>query len=153
MKWGSSIEDRIKACIARHPEWPAEHINNSISGSNISMVRAIMAGAAVPDLSTTVLKPESSAYVSLDKIRARYDVAAAIDRELLKIPRGKVLLESDFCQRVAGHDKYRFNRCVENSGTKYSGNRIKIKLADEGEPKYYWGHADDVAEIQRMRDS
>lgn len=151
MKWGSSIEDRIKSCITRHPEWPAEHINNSIAGSNIAMVRAIMAGAAVPDLNTTVLKPESSAYVSLDKIRARYDITAAIDRELLKLPRGKLISETEFCQRVAGYDKNRFRRSVENNEAKYSVHRVKLRL-DDGDPKWFWGAAPDVAEAQRIRD-
>jgi len=152
-KWGSPIEDRIKACAVKHPDWPAERVNNSIAGSNIAMVRAIMAGGAVPIESTTVLKPESSAYVSLDKIRARYDTAAAIDRELLRITRGKVLPEVEFCQRVTGKDKYRFNRCVENSGTKYSANRIKFRMDDDKEPKWHWGHADDIAETKRIIDS
>jgi hypothetical protein len=150
-KWGSSIQDRIKCCIARHPAWPAERVNNSIAGSNITMVRAIMAGGTVPVESTTVPKSESSAYVSLDKIRARYDIAAAIDRELLKLPRGKLISEAEFCQRVAGYDKNRFRRSVENNDAKYSRHRVKLRL-DEGDPKWFWGHQDDIAEAQGIRD-
>jgi hypothetical protein len=29
--------------------------------------------------------------------------------------------------------------------------RIKLRL-DEGEPKWWWGHAEDVAEAQKIRD-
>lgn len=150
-KWGSSIEDRIKACIARHPDWDADRVNNSIAGSNMAMIRAIMAGGAVPVESTTVLKPESSAYVSLDKIRARYDIAAAIEKELLKLPGGKLILESEFCQRVAGYDKNRFRRCVENNEERYAHRRVKLRL-DDGDPKWFWGNREDVEAAQRMRD-
>jgi hypothetical protein len=151
MKWGSSIEDRIKSCIARHPDWTAERVNNSIAGSTITMVRVIKAGGAVPVESTVVLKPESSAYVSLDKIRARYDIAAAIDRELLKLPHGKLISESEFCQRVSGYDKNRFRRSVENNEQKYSVHRVKLRL-DEGDAKWFWGNREDVEAAQRMRD-
>lgn len=144
---GLSIEQRVKNCIAKHPDWPAERIQPAIVGSGIAMIRTIMAGGPV----SPAPKTESSAYVSLDKIRARYDIAAAIDRELLKLPRGKLISEAEFCQRVAGYDKNRFRRCVENNDAKYGPHMIKLRL-DEGDPKWFWGSAQDVSEALKMRD-
>lgn len=156
-KWGSSIEDRIKCCIARHPEWPAERINNSIAGSNIAMVRAIMAGTAVPIEGTTVPKPESapeiSGYVSLDLICEKLDVKSAILREIGKIPKHKVIPEAEMVSRTAGTDRNRFRRIIENNAEEFRPYRTMVKTRESPNGIWFWASAEAITRINKLRDA
>src|SRR4030042_132879 len=89
---------------------------------------------------TMDVKTGSSGIVTLEKVINRFDIKAAILRELGKIEKGTLILEQELCQRAAGQDKNRFRRTVENNADLFRLNRVKLKL-DEGEPKYYWGSA------------
>lgn len=103
---------------------------------------------------TDIKQPEANdGLVSLDKVRARYDIRAAIIRELGKIPKGKLISEMEFCLRTAGADRNRFRRCVENSGPEFEPNRIKLRLnVSDSDGKFFWGRAEDIAEAKRLRD-
>jgi hypothetical protein len=98
-----------------------------------------------------VEKPKDVGIISLDKVIAHYDIKSAILRELAKVAKGKLISEAELCQRAAASDRNRFRRCVENNTELFQAMRIKLRL-DEGEPKWWWGHAEDVAEAQKIRD-
>jgi len=91
-------------------------------------------------------------YVSIEKIISHYDIKSAIFRELQKIPKGKLISQNDLCLRAAGTDKYRFNRTLENNPDEFRAFRIKLKIDDSGEGKWYWGAAEDIGEALKMRD-
>lgn len=158
-KWGSSIEDRVKACMEKHPDWPAERVNNSIAGSKIIMIRTIMAGGAVPVESTTVLKPESlvkpelSAYVSLDLICEKLDVKSAIFREIGKIPKNKVIPEAEMISRTAGTDRNRFRRIIENNAEEFRPYRTMVKTKEFPNGSWFWASAEAIARINKLRDA
>ena len=93
----------------------------------------------------------ASGIISLEKIISRYDIKAAILRELEKIEKGTLVSEQELCQRAAGIDKNRFRRTVENNEELFKTRRVKLRI-DEGEAKIFWGSAADIAEATRMRD-
>jgi hypothetical protein len=162
------IEQRIAACIARHPDWDATRVTNSIAGAHVAQVRAIMSGAAPgpgetiypghpkADIEPAAIAPVKSVplsgFVTLDKIRARYDTRESILRELGKIPRGKLISENDLAQRAAGKDRSRFRRTVENNADDFEPHRVKLRLDDSADGKFYWGGRDDIAEAKRICD-
>ena len=43
-----TIESRIGACLARHPDWNDERVSNAIIGARVSTVRAVRAGEPIP---------------------------------------------------------------------------------------------------------
>ena len=145
--------DRVKACLLRHPDWDAARIQRSCSGSTRNMVANLKSTMVVPEgqsvPSVVALKPS---LLSLDKVKDRYDVVGAIQREVLNIPRGKLLLDEDMCRLTAGKDRNRFRKAVENNQEIFKPYRIKINLEHGGEGKFYWGHKDDVAEVVRLKD-
>lgn len=152
-----STEDRIKQCITKHPEWTDARIANSLITS-IWNIRAVRAGKPLPlagpitDSAVPILSPQpESGLVSLDKVIHRYDFRAAIYRELALIPRGKLISEAELCQRVAGTDRNRFRRTVENNEAEFRPLRILLKL-DEGEKKWYWADKETIEAAQRIRD-
>lgn len=145
-----STEDRIRACAVRNPDWSDGRIANSV-GVKVAHVALVRAGAAAPTAAPGG-EPDSG-FVSLDRVRARYDIKAAIYRELAAVPRGKVLSEAELCTRAAGSDKSRFRRTVENNESEFKPLRLKLKLtAGDSEGKFFWGHAEDIAEALRIRD-
>jgi hypothetical protein len=151
------IEERIKACVERHPDWGAARISNSIAGSKIPQVRAIMGGPPsapeTPAPPPPPAKPAApSGFVTLDKIRDRYDIKAAILRELARIPRGKLIGENDLAAKAAGNDRNRFRRTVENNADTFEPHRIKLRLDDSADGKYFWGGREDIATAKSMRD-
>jgi hypothetical protein len=148
------IDERIKACIVRHPDWDDRRVSNSIAGSKIPQVRAIMGGSPpAPESPPPPVKPAApSGFVSLDKIRDRYDIKAAIFREISRIPRGKLISENDLAARAAGNDRIRFRRTVENGADEFEPYRIKLRLDDSADGKFYWGAMPDIAEAKRIRD-
>lgn len=97
------------------------------------------------------IKSGPSGVVTLEKIKNRFDIAAAIMRELEKVEKGTLIAEAEICQRAAGYDKQRFRRTIENNEEKFLPFRVLLKL-DEGDKKWFWGSAADIAEALRMRD-
>jgi hypothetical protein len=101
---------------------------------------------------TAEVKKETPTIISLDKVKTRYDVKAAIERELSKLFRGKLISEDELRQRTAGKDRNRFRKVVDNNPELVRPLRIKISLGEDEEPRWYWGHKDDVAEAKAYRD-
>jgi hypothetical protein len=97
------------------------------------------------------IKPGPSGVVTLEKIIARFDIKAAILKELEKVEKGSLIAEAELCQRACGYDKSRFRRTVENNEDEFRPRRVLLKL-DEGDKKWYWGGVADIAEALRIRD-
>jgi len=151
----SPVEDRLRTCIANHPEWTVERIAASIVGSTRAMVRAMIAGEPLPETVTAIVEEAKKAEVgtiSLAQVRARYDIAAAIREELARLKPGALVLEREFCLRVAGKDASRFRRTVENV-EEFRANRVKLRLdQDAAEGAWYWGNQSTIAEAVKLRD-
>ena len=146
-----TIEERIKAGIARHPERDDRLIAKSIRGSTVAMVRAVREGRPVEE--PPAQDKPCVGVISLDAIRARYDVAAAIRREIGKLKPGALILENEMRQRAAGKDANRFRRTVENT-EEFKANRVKVQLDPDGrEGLWYWGDASTIAAAIKVRDS
>ena len=145
-------EERVKRCVARHPDWPDWKVAKS-SEVHVDTARSIRAGMA-PTLQNGESKAlegnNSAAFVSLDKVIARYDIKAAILREIDGLPRGKLIVETELCQRTAGTDRNRFRRTCENNADELKPLRIKLRLDDSTEGKWFWGKREDIAEAQKM---
>jgi hypothetical protein len=153
-----SLEDKIKNSIDRHPDWDDAHRAKSI-GTRIAIIVAFREGkplSEVPALPSPIPPNPpptvESGLISLDKIIQRYDIRAAIFRELALIPKGKVIPETELCQRAAGTDKNRFRRAVENNEAEFKPLRIKVRPKDSSEDRWYWGHPDDIATVLKIRD-
>lgn len=153
-----SLEEKIRGCIERHPDWDNVRIANAI-GTRTGNVVAFREGKPLTTRVDIPIAPTAgpaqvaeSGLVSLDKVLQRYDIRSAIFRELALIPKGKLISEVELCQRAAGTDKYRFRRTVENNEAEFRGVRIKLRLDDSGDSKWYWGAAGDIASALQIRD-
>jgi hypothetical protein len=147
-----TIEERIKAGIARHPERDNRLIAKAVRGATVAMVAAVRAGQPLPEPATPEAVVPCAGVISLDAIRARYDIAAAIRRELAKLKPGALITENEMRLRAAGKDASRFRRTWENN-EEFRANRIKLKLdPDDGEGTWYWGDASTVAAALKLRD-
>jgi hypothetical protein len=145
------VEERLRTCIAKHPDWTDERIAASIVGSTRTMVRAMLAGEPIAPIIEEAKKAEAGT-ISLDAVRARYDVAAAIREELARLKPGVLVLEREFSIRAAGKDASRFRRTVENC-PEFRANRVKLRLdQDAGEGAWYWGQQQTVTEAVKLRD-
>jgi hypothetical protein len=146
-----TIEERIKACLSRHPEWEDKRVAAAIVGSGIAAVRAVREGRPV-EAPPADDKP-APGVITLDAVRARYDVAAAIRRELDRLKPGALVIEAEMRQRAAGKDANRFRRAVENA-PEFKANRIKLQLdPDVKEGAWYWGTTSTIAAAVKVRDS
>ena len=153
-------EERIKACIARHPDWDSGRVANSLA-VKIAEVEAIR-GPVIPVRPGETIypghpkadppAPAAAGLISLEKVKARYDIKAAIFREIGKLGKGKLISENDLAQRAAGNDRNRFRRTVENNADDFEPHRIKLRLDDSGDGKFYWGRREDIGEAKRIRD-
>lgn len=138
-------EEKARKCLERHPDWDDTRISNSANCS-IHIVRILRSGKSTPS------KTEDSGIVSIEKVIARYDIKAAIIRELARIPKGQLISESELCLRSAGTDRNRFRRTIENNAEEFRLFRIKLKLEESGDGKWYWSDAETITEAQRIRD-
>jgi hypothetical protein len=154
------LADRLKRCLAAHPDWAVERIAASIVGSTRAMVRAMQAGESIAPIIEEAKKAEAvppsvalcAGVISLDAIRSRYDISAAIRRELAKLKPGALITENEMRQRAAGKDASRFRRTWENN-EEFRANRIKLKLnPDDGEGTWYWADGPTVALALKLRD-
>jgi hypothetical protein len=62
------------------------------------------------------------------------------------------LVESDLRGLVAGTDQNRFRKTLDNFSDEFKRFRIKLKLDDSSDGKWYWGRAEDIEEAIRLRD-
>jgi hypothetical protein len=150
-----SLDEKIKRCIERHPDWTDMRIANTVSTS-IGNIRAAREGrplvVPIPNAVTpNPAPPSDSGLITLDKVLQRYDIRSAIIRELALIPKSKLISEVELCQRAVGTDKNRFRRTVENNEAEFRPFRIRLKL-DEGEARWYWSDKETIEAAQRMRD-
>jgi len=145
-------EERIRAALARHPDWDDSRIANSMARYHVPVreIRLIRQGQPLPS-PIPEAKPEGG-LVSLQKIIEKYDIRSAIFRELAALPKGQLIAEAELCQRATGQDRNRFRRTVENNADEFRPYRIKLRLDESSEGKFYWGHPEDIAEAQRIRD-
>jgi hypothetical protein len=154
-----TTEDRIKAALLRNPNRDDRHVAKALLVP-IAAVRAVRAGGAIPGggqgggqgVPAPEVPVNGAGLISLDRIRERYDITAAILQALAKLPHGKLLRESDLCQLTAGSDRTRFRRAVENNADKFREFRVRLRIEDSGDGTFYWGSREDVAEAVRMRD-
>ena len=150
-----TIEEKIKGCIARYPERDDRHISQMVKGATIAMVRAVRAGQPIiePERPGSNAPPATVGIITLESVRARYDIAAAIRREIARLKPGALILESEMRLRAAGKDASRFRRAVENTD-EFKAHRIRLQLGpDGGEAQWYWGDASTVCAAIRVRDS
>lgn len=146
-----TLEERIKASIARHPDWDDRKVSKSVRGATVEMARAVREGQPLPE--PPAEDRPAVGVVTLDAVRARYDIAAAIRRELGKLRPGVLVVESEMRVRAAGKDANRFRRAVENCD-EFKAHRIKLQLDPEGaEACWYWGDSSTVAAAAKVRDS
>ena len=149
------LEQKIRNCLERHPDWTMKRMSNA-TGARFSQIICIKEGHPMAENEPTSGYPASSpdaGLISLDKVMQRYDIHSAILRELAGVPKGKLISETELCQRAAGTDKNRFRRTVENNDTEFRLLRIKLRLDDSGDGKWFWGGADDIAKAAAIRDA
>ena len=98
-----------------------------------------------PGASETV---EPRRTITLGVIAERYDTRAAILREVAKIPAGE-FMEQGLLSRIAvGADHVRFNRCLELNAGEFGAYRIKIKIGESPEGKWFWAAPADIAKAR-----
>jgi hypothetical protein len=160
--------EKIKAALARHPDWTDNRVQKSAGGTQ-ALVRAIRQGA---DPATFAESPRETlehitgtqtlpilpggghgGLVSLSRIVEKFDIRAAILREIAALPEGELIPEKELCQRTAGKDQSRFRRCVENNGTEFKPLRVKARLDDSTEGKWLWGRMKDIEAARAIIES
>lgn len=168
------LEEKIKNCLERHPDWDDKRIAKS-TGARRDDVAAVRRGEGLPVRETIVPlrisdeqsaeirekvrtwkadhpAPGSTPCITLAAVREKLDVAAMIRRELGKVGKGQLLPEEEICRLTAGRDRNRFRRAVENNADEFRAHRIRLRLDESTDGKWYWGRKDDVAEALRIRD-
>jgi hypothetical protein len=151
-----NLTERIFACLQRHPDWDTARIAKSCAARH-GDVDAVRRGEQVPDPGTAEQFPKQEpasapAGISLAAVKQRFDIAGAISRAVKEIRRGTLLPEDELCRLTAGRDRSRFRRAVENNPELSRAHRVRLRLDDSSEGKFYWGHAEDIAEAIRLRD-
>lgn len=152
----STLAERIRACMEKHPDWPDRRVSGSIRGATLNAVNNVREGVPLQEPGEVIIKEETqpvSGIISLDVVRLRYDTLSSIKRELRKIPFGKIIPERELCLRAAGKDNARFRRAVENNMEEFKNNRVKLKLdQDAADGQWWWGSVADIKEVTRLRD-
>ena len=148
-----TLEEKIRGCIERHPDWDTKRISNSTGGSKAD-VEAVRRGESIAPRSESPFAPPvpGPAAISLARVKERFDIAAAITRALSTVKRGTLLPEEELCRMTAGRDRNRFRRAVDNHPDLARAHRVKLRLDDATDGKYYWGHSEDIQEALRLRD-
>ena len=135
------LAEKIKRCLERHPDWSNPRIAKS-TGARHDAIEAVRRGEQPPPVPASVpLPPNTStppASVSLAAVRERFDIAAAITRALSTVKRGTLLPEEELCRMTAGRDRNRFRRAVDNHPDLARAHRVKLRLDDATDGKYYW---------------
>lgn len=142
--------DRIKACLDRHPDWAAARVAKSLN-LRMADVEAVRGGApAIVPPGEAPVASNGGSLISLDRVVIRYDTRTAILHVIGELPKGKLIIESELCAKTAGTDRNRFRRCLDNNAEEFQPLRIKLRLDDSSEGKFFWGHASDIAEAKRI---
>ena len=142
-------EEKITRCIKRHPDWKNSRIANSTRSKPADVIEVKEKLGFIKPVEKD--SPEKG-LVSLEKVIERYDIKTAILKEIVAIPSKKLIEESELCVRAAGTDRNRFRRTVENNIDEFRPYRVKLKIDESKEGRWYWGSIDDVAEATRIRD-
>jgi hypothetical protein len=136
--------EKIKRCLDRHPDWDLRRVS-SATGFPYAAIEAARKGAPAPEA-------PAFASVSLMAVRDRLDVAAMIRRQIGAVPKGQLIPEDELCRLTAGRDRNRFRRAVENNPDLARQHRVRLRLDDSTDGKFYWGHETDIQEAVRLRD-
>lgn len=148
-----TLRDRILESISRNPDWDDPRIASAVRGATRALVRLARSSQPFPD--DTEAGPagqRDTGMISLEQVRKRYDIPAAIRAEIDALKPGALILERELCQRTAGKDAARFRRAVENTED-LRACRVKLKLdQDQPEGAFYWGRPQDVREALKLRD-
>lgn len=143
------LANRIAACIAKHPDWTDKRVTCAIVGAHIADCAAVRAGNPI---SVPQATPAATGVIDLEQVRRHYDLFSKIQQEIKGIPHGKLIAEDELRQRVAGSDRNRFRRTVENNLDALKTYRVKLKLEEGTDGKVFWGNVEDVAAALKMRD-
>src|SRR3972149_5976106 len=54
----------------------------------------------------------TAGFINLSQVIEKYDVASAIRRALSALPKGRLILEAELCQKTAGTDRNRLRRTL-----------------------------------------
>jgi hypothetical protein len=156
------LTERIKMSMERHPDWTDERLASAIRGATRAAVRIVRSGApaaaenggANNNVSTEERRSPSTGIISLEIVRKRYDIVAAIQRELERLPVGKIIPERELSMRTVGKDAARFRRAVENNAALFKKNRVKLKLNFDttADGQWWWGCVSDIDEVLHLRD-
>lgn len=163
--------EKIKRALAKHPDWEDNRIQKT-TGGRMAWIRAMRDGtdpatfhepspgerdhsAGIRILSPAFPVPAGTAggLISLSRIVEKFDIRAAILREIAALPEGELIPEKELCQRTAGKDQSRFRRCVENNGVEFKPHRVKARLDDSADGKWLWGRAKDIEAARAIIES
>jgi hypothetical protein len=136
--------ETIKRCLNRHPDWNDQRISKS-TNARLAAIEAVRNGAPTQEA-------PAFASVSLVAVRDRLDVAAMIRKQVSGIPKGQLIPEDELCRLTAGRDRNRFRRAVENNPDLARQHRVRLRLDDSTDGKFYWGRESDIQEAVRLRD-
>ena len=144
-----TIEEKVKRAIERHPDWADRRIQNS-TGGTLGMIARARGGGDITAPKLRDFTSKAPAVISLADVRQKFDIPAAIKRELARLDRGSLLPEDELCRLTAGKDRNRFRRAIDNNPQIAKAHRIKIRLEESGDGRYLWGSVADIAEARRI---
>jgi hypothetical protein len=145
-----TIEEKIKGCLSRHTDWTSKRIAKSMRPSpSVAFVNEMRGGSSSGKPGREFISKVPTV-ITLADVRQRFDIPAAIKRELSRLDRGALLPEDELCRLTAGKDRNRFRRALDNNPQLPQQHRIKLRLDDSGDGKFFWGSATDIAEAKRI---
>jgi len=158
--------EKARRALDKHPDWDNKRIAKSATGATHAIINALRAGADW----RTILDPgpTSDVYavtaqapgppiahktVALSRFIERYDVRAAILREIGALLPHEFISEADLCDTTSGKDRARFRRCVDDNAAEFKPLRIRAKLDEsDSEERWWWAKADDIAKAREVKD-
>lgn len=129
----ATLPERIRACAARHPDWPARRISNSIKGSTEALVRECLP-ASKP-------APEAPKGRTLAAFRAEYDVREKIRAGLRGLGKGVYMTDPEFRDACEVPAQY-WRRFADLDEFKPYRWRFRETL--------YWGQPATLAEMREI---
>lgn len=147
-----TLEEKIRAAIARHPDWDDRHISRTARGATLAAVAAIRSGRPLPEpepdppAAPVTLHPNVT-LVTVEDIKRRYDMFGAIMEIIRGLPPGSVIAEPDLKQSVDHPDPFRFKRTLEAREKDLEPYRIMLKYRGS-EAKYHYGKPEVVADLK-----
>jgi hypothetical protein len=106
------------------------------------------AGEGHPPDGSQESPPGPARSITLGQIIDKYDTRKAIFRELGKIPKGEFMEQADLCRSASGADRLRFNRCLEIHAAEFAPYRIKIRIGESADGRWYWASPEDIAKAK-----